>query len=407
MRVLAIVQSYFPFQDRGGPVFKVRSIAEGLTRRGHEATILTANLGLQGNGLTNIKFERCEWGWQSQMDGVKAIYLPTFAHYRALTLNLGVIRFSGASLKGFDVVHIFGLYDLLGPVVSHFCRRDAIPYVIEPMGMHRPIIRNLGLKRLYHRLLGARMVAGARFLVATSEQERQELVESGVEQFRVVVRRNGVDGPPNGPNRGEFRNKWKIAPDSKMILFLGRLVSKKSPDLLLQAFARWRSKDPQTENSVLVFAGPEENDNFGSELRSLAGRLGVTKNTVFTGSLYDDQKWQAYRDADVFVLPSQNENFGNTAAESAACGTPVIVTDRCGIAPYVCSAGLVIRHDIEELEEALERILGDESFRRACQRGCVQMANALSWQEPLAETEHLYRRCLSERVVPENMLQQS
>lgn len=406
MRILAIVQSYFPFQDRGGPVFKVRSIAEGLATCGHEVTVLTANLGLRRNGA-DINFERREWGWQSHANGVKTIYLSTFARYRALTLNIGVIGFSGASVRGFDVAHIFGLYDLLGPVVSHFCRRDAIPYVIEPMGMYRPIVRNLELKRLYHRVLGGRMIAGARFVVATSEQERQELIESGVEQSRVIVRRNGVEGPESSPSRGEFRSKWKIAPDTKMILFLGRLVSKKSPDLLLQAFEGWRRRNPQLENSVLVLAGPEEGDGFASELRSLARKLGVAQSTLFVGPLYDDQKWQAYRDADVFVLPSQNENFGNTAAESAACGTPVIVTDRCGIAPYIGSAGLVIQHDVAELENALNRILGDANFSRACQRGCVQMAKALSWQEPLAETAHLYRRCLSDRAVQETMLQES
>ena len=65
---------------------------------------------------------------------------------------------------------------------------------------------------------------------------------------------------------------------------------------------------------------------------------------MFTGPLYGDAKWAAYRDADLFVLPSQNENFGNTAAEAVACGTPVLVTDRCGIAPIVDRrAGVVVR----------------------------------------------------------------
>ena len=108
--------------------------------------------------------------------------------------------------------------------------------------MYRPIVRNLELKRLYHRILGSPMVKGARFLVATSEQESRELIESGVDASRVVVRRNGIDGPETLPPRGEFRKKWDIAPESKLVLFLGRLVSKKSPDLLLEAFANWRSK---------------------------------------------------------------------------------------------------------------------------------------------------------------------
>jgi len=51
MRILKVVQSYFPFQERGGPVFKVRALATGLARRGHRVTVLTADLGLgKGNG---------------------------------------------------------------------------------------------------------------------------------------------------------------------------------------------------------------------------------------------------------------------------------------------------------------------------------------------------------------------
>lgn len=397
MRVLSTVQSYFPFQERGGPVFKVRSLARGLVKRGHEVTVLTADLGFRGQNGSDSRASRSRWGWRSQQDGVETIYLATFARYRALTINPAVIGFSRVSLRCFDIVHFFGLYDLLGPVVSHFCRRQGIPYIIEPMGMYRPIIRNIEMKRLYHRILGGRLVAGARFLIATSEQERKELMDSGIDASRIFMRRNGVDGPDVLPPRGEFRKKWNIAEEAKIVLFLGRLVSKKSPDLLLEAFASWRSKGSQRQNSVLVIAGPEERDGFGSSLRALAGKLGLTHSAVFVGPLYDDEKWQAYRDADVFVLPSQNENFGNTAAESAVCGTPVIVTDRCGIAPYVGQAGLVIRHDKVELERALHAILEDQHFNEVCRRGCFEMAESLSWEAPLDEAERLYRLCLSDR----------
>lgn len=377
-------------------MFKVRSIANGLANRGHEVTILTADLGLhRENGLVSPAVRRCAGGWSSSDHGVETIYASTSARYRALTINPRVIGFSRGRLRGFDVVHIFGLYDLLGPIVSYFCRRYSIPYLIEPMGMHRPIIRNIKLKYLYHRVFGDPMTAGARFVVATSEQERRELLQSEVDESRVVVRRNGVDSPEVLPTRGEFRKKWGIPTDASMVLFLGRLVSKKSPDLLIQAYAQWRKGSPQRQQSVLVLAGPEEGEGFVSELKVLADKLGISGNTMFVGPLYDAEKWQAYCDADVFVLPSQNENFGNTAAESAACGTPIIVTDQCGIAAYVGTAGLVVRHDSVELGKALGRILEDADFNRACRVGCVQMASALSWKEPLDDTERLYHHCVS------------
>lgn len=402
MRVLSIVQSYLPFQERGGPVFKVRSIAQGLAKRGHRVTILTADLGLKGQRRPgDVEYVRCKLGWRMRESDVDTIYLSTSARYRALTINPGVIGFSRGFLSEFDVVHVFGLYDLLGPIVSYFCRRQPLPYVIEPMGMYRPIVRNLTLKRLYHQFLGNRMVAGAQFIVATSEQERQSLRDSRIDADRIVIRRNGIDQPEGVPLAGQFRRKWKIGAETKVILFLGRLVSKKSPDLLLQAFGRLRARNPQFEDSLLVLAGPQEADGFVSRLKMIAQTMRVGQHTLFVGPLYDEEKWQAYRDADVFVLPSQNENFGNAAAESAVCGTPVIVTDQCGVASYLGNAGLVIRHDLLELENALVRMLADAEFRRACHDGCVQVAETFSWDQPLDQTEELYGRCISERALQE------
>ena len=125
MRILKVVQSYFPFQDQGGPVVKVRALARGLAKRGQQVTVLTADLGLgaapdSGAGVT---FERCAWGWQAQEDGVRAVYLTSLVRYRALTLNPHVIGFCRASVSQFDLVHLYGLYALLGPAVSYFCRR--------------------------------------------------------------------------------------------------------------------------------------------------------------------------------------------------------------------------------------------------------------------------------------------
>jgi glycosyltransferase involved in cell wall biosynthesis len=398
VRVLKVVQAYFPFQEKGGPVVKVRALARGLVKRGHRVTVLTADLGVARHDGLGMNFERSKWGWRSEEDGVEAIYLSTLGHYRALTINPRVIGFCRAHLMEFEMVHFYGLYDLLGPPVSSSCRRRGIPYVIEPMGMYRPIVRSLRLKRLYHRMLGDSLVGGAQFVIATSEQERSELVEGGVAESRVVIRRNGIDVPERLPVRGEFRRQQGIPEDAKVILFLGRLVSKKSPDMLLEAFARWRGRFRDGNNSVLVLAGPEEGDGFVPRLKKRAEQLGLHESVRFVGPLYDNAKWQAYRDADVFVLPSQNENFGNTAAESAACGTPVIVTNRCGISSFVGEAGLVISHDCAELERALQQLLEDPMLRQRRQAGCIAMAQALSWEAPLGEAEQLYERCIKKRL---------
>jgi len=398
MRLLNVTQSYFPFLDKGGPTVKVRALALGMASLGHAVTVLTADFGLDATKRKSLNAIPNRWGYETKEDGVDAIYLRTSARYRALTWNPGVSDFCRDRLTGYDISHIYGLYDLIGPRVAAICRRFGRSYLLEPMGMFRPIIRNIRMKHLYHTVLGDSMIRGASRVIATSEQERQELLDGGIPDRKIVVRRNGIEVPGRFPPAGQFRSDWDISKDVKLILFLGRLVSKKSPDLMLEAYSRWHRRSRESQGSVLVVAGPDEGDGYRQRLEALAAQMGLNGGVLFTGPLYGDAKWAAYRDADLFVLPSQNENFGNTAAEAVACGTPVLVTDRCGIAPIVDRrAGLVVPHDCAALEAGLGRILDDPAFAAHLRTGCEEVARSLGWAEPLAEMDSLYQELVSEK----------
>jgi glycosyltransferase involved in cell wall biosynthesis len=202
------------------------------------------------------------------------------------------------------------------------------------------------------------------------------------------------------PAAGTFRARWAIPGGTKLVLFLGRLISKKSPEMLITAFASWRNSAGHGTSAILALAGPEEELSYLRELKQLSAKLGVEQAVKFTGPLYGDDKWAAYRDADVFVLPSQHENFGNTAAESAACCTPVIVTDQCGIAPFIARrAGEVIPHNAAALEAALASLLAKPDLRDSYREGCAAVTRELSWNEPVAEMEQLYQRCVAEKAI--------
>ena len=397
MHILNTVQAYYPFQEKGGPVVKVRAIALGLSRRGHDGAVLTADFGFLPSLAPTMKAEKCRWGWCASEQNVEAIFLPTRWRYRALTFNPGMIKYCSTSLAKYDVVHVYGLYDLFGPTVAYFCRRHHIPYVVEPMGMFRPIVRSFRVKKLYHAVFGNRLLRHAYRVIATSEQEKQELVAGGIDPARIVVRRNGIDVPASLPPAGSFREKWGIAPQTRMVLFLGRLVSKKSPDLLLDAFALWRRETADAANSILVLAGPEENDGYSSNLKSRAAALGIGNSVLFTGPLYDDAKWAAYQDADVFVLPSQNENFGNSAAEAMACAVPVIVTDQCGIAPIIDGrTGLVVPHNSGAIAQALKTLFENPGLAAQFRDACPNVVRDLSWEQPLSDMEAIYRQAVSQ-----------
>ncbi len=396
MRLLHVSQSYYPFLDKGGPTVKVRALARGMASSGHAVTVLTADLGFDRAKREIAGAVPGRWGFEARENGVEAIYLRTRARYRSLTWNPGVVAYCRERLGGYDLTHIYGLYDLVGPRVGSACRRIARPYVVEPMGMFLPIVRSIWMKRLYHDTLGGRLLQGASRVIATSEQERQEFLEGGIADSRIVVRRNGIEIPGEFPPAGWFRDQWDISKEVKLVLFLGRLVTKKSPDLMLEVFSLWNRRGNGSRGSVLVMAGPDEGDGFRQRLEAIAAQMGLNNRVLFTGPLYGDAKWAAFRDADVFVLPSQNENFGNTAAEAVACGTPVLVTDRCGIAPMVDQrAGLVVPHECAALEAGLSQILDDPATATRLRGGCKGVANSLSWAEPLAQMETLYRELIS------------
>ncbi len=393
MRILKVVQFYYPFQEKGGPVVKVRALAQALSGRGHRVTVLTADWGLRARNGHNPPLEKCDWGWRRFEAGVEALYLPSVARYRSLTFNPLVLRFCGASLKGFDVVHFYGLYDLLGPAVGFYCRRASLPYLIEPMGMYRPIDRGLVRKSLWHRTVGRAFCRGACGFVATADLERQDLIDDGIPSEKILVRYNGVDSNLSAlaaSLRGKFRRKWSIPPGEPIVLFLSRLIPRKGADILIDAFAR-----SCPNMGRLVIAGPEGESGYLAHLQKRARDSGVSNRVIFAGALYDQEKIAALADADIVALPSRYENFANVVAEAMACGIPVIVSNSCGIASLVeGKAGLVIQPTTSDIVEALRRLLADKNLYAHFKMGCREVTDRLSWTSLAAQMEAFYAKAV-------------
>ncbi len=390
MRILNVTQSYAPFYEFGGPPEKVRALSEGLVKLGNEVTVLTADWGVQRR-LRELPgepgAEDSRFGKKREMQGVKAVYLPNWLHFRATSWNPALPRYLRARLQNFDIVHIFGLYDLMGARTAKAAHNRKIPYVVEPIGMFVPIVRSLFLKRLYHRLFGREMLQNAAAIIATAEQEKQELVSGGIPAEKIVLRRNGVAAPETMPEPGLFRKLLTLPAEARVVLFLGRMSQKKSPDLLLQAFARMAAAEDTVH---LAFVGPDES-GMRAKLQGMAAQMGLAKRVHFAGPLTGERKWAAYRDAEVFALPSQNENFGNAAAEAVAAGTPVVVTRQCGIAPLlVGTAGLVVEHDAAALAQALLDVLQNPARYRELKKGCVTAMQRLDWGQPTREMHTLF-----------------
>ncbi len=393
MRILKVTQAYYPFNARGGPAIKVRSIARALKEQGNEVVVLTADLGFGAKEIAAAGVVADPDGWRTDLDGVEVVYFSTRFHYRNLTVNPGVLSFCRRRLRDFDIVHVYGLYDTLGPAVGHYCRKFKVPYFLEPLGMTRSIDRGFLLKKIWKSLARSYLGQASKW-IATSELEREDLRSAGIPADKVLLRFNGIDLKEfkTLPPFGAFRKKAGIANDERVILFLGRLIPRKGADLLIEALPRIGG-----DKVTLVIAGPEGEDGYVAFLRDKAQKLGVSHQVRFPGPLYEDSQKEAYVDATVFALPSRYENFGNTAAEAIACGTPVVVSDRCGIAPLVDQrAGLVTSYDSHAVAEALKLLMNNPALYQRLKVGCPQVAKEISWDGLVRGMQDSYEQTIAD-----------
>jgi glycosyltransferase involved in cell wall biosynthesis len=241
-------------------------------------------------------------------------------------------------------------------------------------------------------LVNRRIIRDAAKVIASTQSEASLYEQLGVERTNIKVIPNGIDTSLFNelPARGEFRARHNIASDERLILFLGRIHKAKGMELLLTAFSGLKM---EVDNVKLVIAGPD----FGYLARVMEEiyRLEITDCTVLPGPLYKDAKLEAYVDADVFVLPSFYESFGITAIEACACGTPTIVTNRCGVADAIAGAGCVIDYDTSQLQSAMHSVLTNAELRERMKRqGPAMVRERYDMEKIVDDVEKLYRSCV-------------
>ena len=377
LRILFAIPAHWPAVAFGGPIPVARELGGALGRLGHSITAVTTTL---------LDLERRPSARTSTgvVDGVQIIYLATPFHYRWMgvtpTLPLWLRRWRPRP----EIVHLFGYRDVVTTVTAAWAAWAGIPYVLEPLGMYLPRFRSLGKKRVFDAAIGRRLAARATRVIATSELERRELAGAGLDPKRIAVRPNGFPAVTRNGAREGLRNRLHLARDEPLLLYVGRISYKKGLDLLVEALA-------DLPDAHLAVVGPDDRDGTLETLRSITARRGLESRVHLLGPLGPDGLGSIYADADVFVLPSRNENFGNVAAEAAAAGTPVVLTDRCGVAELLQDrAALVVRCAVPAIRDALGRLLDDPELRRKLGRGGVEVAREVSWPQVARLQEQLY-----------------
>ncbi len=145
--------------------------------------------------------------------------------------------------------------------------------------------------------------------------------------------------------------------EATLLLFVGRLAPNKRVPLLVEALARLRDVRPAIHALVVGNAGDVYRTEAG-RCRQLAAELGVADRLHFLGHLTGQPLRDAYRAADVFVMPSRWESFCIPAVEAMACGVPVVAARTTALPETVAGAGLTFQpDDADDLERQLRRVL--------------------------------------------------
>jgi glycosyltransferase involved in cell wall biosynthesis len=307
----------------------------------------------------------------------------TYPLFTAKNKSLGEFTSALNEILDVNIIHDNGIWLPSSIAVYRYARRMGLPLVISTHGMLEPWALNQKWlkKKIAWYLYQKRALSYASVIHATAIAEAEQCRELGFDQPIAVIP-NGVEFPGSLPE--------KQANDKKIILCVSRMHPKKGLADLLSAWAKFRAEKWQ-----LVIAGPDEN-GYRAELENQVVAMNI-QSVTFTGNLSDVEKWQAYANADLFVLPTHGENFGVVVAEAMAAGLPVITTVG---APWKLledeNCGWWVDIGVDPLQATLRQAmaLSDTQRQEMGQRGKEICYERYSWNKIALEMNRVYEYLL-------------
>jgi glycosyltransferase involved in cell wall biosynthesis len=369
----------------GGPSYSVPRLHSALRQAGIEDRIFTDQV--PGEAAANnadegiVTLDR-QFGW---IPLLRKLHISAAMERQLLDLD-----------ERIDLVHSHGLWRFPNIYAGHAARRRPIPHIVSPRGMLSTVA--LGFSTLSKSLFWAAgqgaIVREAACVHATSPAEYEEIRAFISRPIAIVP--NGVD-MPSAPRT--THSAGLVGERRRTLLYLGRIHPKKGLDFLLAA---WAIVAPGFPSWSLRIVGPGELGHI-AELKRQIAAMGLPR-VVLDGPVYGDAKWEVYRSADLFALPTLNENFGLTVAESLACRRPVIVTKGApwsGVVDHRC--GWWIDTGEQALTEALRIALAtpDEELDAMGQRGEAWVREAFSWDRIGRQMADVYRWVLGRGNQPD------
>ena len=358
---IKVVQVVGNIQELGsGPAHSVPALCQSLWQQGAKVE-LHVNLGNKPVGADYDFFAH----GRSRL--LKRLWWST-AMYRTLKYHVSES----------DIIHTHGCWVMPYIYPAWVSRGTKCKLIISPRGNLGifPLNQSKWKKKLMWFLWQKNAFMDATCIHATSDNEYLEIRAAGIAKKPVAIIHNGVHLPLLQPNGYQCNRRDEDGLSS--LLYFGRMAPIKGIDILLAAWSAIYKLFP-TWN--LVIAGTDER-GYRKKMEDLAKELQLQR-VQFTGPAYGDDKFRIYRNAQLFVLPTHNENFGMTVAEALAHELPVIVTKGApwsGVESHGC--GWWIDTGADPLTEALKKALSEtpDQLRVRGRKGREWMKKDFSWE---------------------------
>ena len=382
MKVCIVVPSYYPATVYGGPIVSIHECALQLSSLGVNINVSTTN----ANGKTRLTVE-------------PNTYIQIKSNYRVKYYEDTIIgRFSWRFITSVwkdinrcDLVKIEDIFSTYMPPSLLYAKMLRKPILISPRGSLSPwsiANKHPFLKKLWLMLLIEPFIRNG-WWHATSSQEADD-IKKLFPKAKIVVIPNGVDleqfSKPNKLNRLEYLRRFtgRDTQQGPIIISMGRLHQKKGFDLLIDAYSKILAKHP---HALLLIAGKDDGEK--KRLDQQISNLLLGNHILFVGELLGDDKLNFLRGGDLFVLPSQSENFGNVYLEALASGVPVVATRTT---PWEeverFKSGKWVENNVEDVTEAMLYLLTQD--RKTIANNARNHALYYSWIQIAQRFEHTF-----------------
>jgi len=290
--------------------------------------------------------------------------------------------------EGIDLLHSLAFVQPIFLPCAGIITIYDLSFVLFPERLHP-------LRRLYLRWGTQRSARKAQGIIAISGSTKQDIVRLlGIAERKVSVVPCGVDDHfrpmKNQQVLDDFRRKRRLP--EQMILFVGTIEPRKNLITLLRGYALLREK---FQPPPLVIGGPKGWHH--QEVFFVAEQLGLQEDVLFPGYISQEELALWYNAAELFIYPTLYEGFGLPPLEAMACGTPVIISNTSSLPEVVGGAGILVSPEsVEEIAEAMQRLLTDHSLRAEMRTRGLDRAREFSWHKAAQQTVKVYEQAMTD-----------